>query len=82
MPLRSYRATSPGRRFMTRSTFEEITTREPYKPLLEPLKRGNGRAARTRHHVLEGAGMLAGFQNHFRATQDSLRRELRRHVAR
>ncbi len=44
MPLRSYKATSPGlRRFMTRSTFEEITTREPYKPLLEAQKRGSGR---------------------------------------
>ena len=43
MPLRSYKPTSPGRRFMTRSTFEEITTKEPYKPLLEPKKRGSGR---------------------------------------
>ena len=43
MPLRSYKPTSPGRRFMTRSTFEEITTDEPYKPLLEPQKRGSGR---------------------------------------
>ena len=36
MPLRSYKPTSPGRRFMTRSTFEEITTDKPHKPLLEP----------------------------------------------
>jgi len=43
MPLRSYKPTSAGRRFMTRSTFEEITTREPYKPLLESAKRGSGR---------------------------------------
>ena len=43
MPLRSYKATSPGLRQMTRSTFEEITTREPHKPLLEPQKRGSGR---------------------------------------
>jgi large subunit ribosomal protein L2 len=43
MPLRSYKPTSPGRRGMTRSTFEEITTTEPYKPLLEPMKRGSGR---------------------------------------
>ena len=43
MPLRSYKATSPGRRFMTRPTFEEITTTEPYKPLLEAQKRGSGR---------------------------------------
>src|SRR5919205_1284285 len=43
MPLRDYKATSPGRRFMTRPTFEEITTTEPYKPLLEPQKRTSGR---------------------------------------
>src|SRR5438034_8277857 len=43
MPLRSYKATSPGLRQMTRSTFEEITTKEPYKPLLEPQKRASGR---------------------------------------
>ena len=43
MPLRSYKPTSPGRRFMTRSTFEEITTDEPHKPLLESQKRGSGR---------------------------------------
>jgi large subunit ribosomal protein L2 len=43
MPLRSYKPTSAGRRFMTRSTFEEVTTKEPYKPLLEPQKRGSGR---------------------------------------
>src|SRR5450631_1884871 len=43
MPLRSYRPTSPGMRGMTRSTFEEITTTKPYKPLLEPQTRGSGR---------------------------------------
>jgi large subunit ribosomal protein L2 len=43
MPLRDYKPTSPGLRQMTRSTFEEITTREPHKPLLEPQKRGSGR---------------------------------------
>ena len=41
MPLRSYKATSPGLRQMTRSTFEEITTHEPHKPLLESQKRGS-----------------------------------------
>ena len=40
MPLRSYKPTSPGLRRMTRSTFEEITTDEPHKPLLEPQTRG------------------------------------------
>jgi len=43
MALRSYKPTSAGRRFMTRSTFDEITTTEPYKPLLESQKRGSGR---------------------------------------
>jgi large subunit ribosomal protein L2 len=43
MPLRSYKPTSAGRRFMTRSTFEEITTKEPYKPLVESARRGSGR---------------------------------------
>ena len=36
----------PGRRFMTRSTFEEITTDKPHKPLLEP--RSAAAAATTR----------------------------------
>ena len=31
MPLRSYKATSPGLRQMTRSTFEEITTKRKEK---------------------------------------------------
>ena len=43
MPLRSYNPTSPGRRFMTRSTFEEITTDTPHRPLLEAQKRDSGR---------------------------------------
>jgi large subunit ribosomal protein L2 len=44
MPLRSYKATSPGPSVqMTRPTFEEITTDKPHKPLLEPKKRISGR---------------------------------------
>src|SRR3954468_21401364 len=43
MPLRSYKPTSAGRRFQTRPTFEEITTSEPYKPLLEAKQRISGR---------------------------------------
>ena len=56
MPLRSYKATSAGRRFMTRSTFEEITTDEPHKPLLEPLKRGSGRNGQGRLTVRHRGG--------------------------
>ena len=38
MPIRTYNPTSPGRRFQTVQTFDEITSTEPYKPLTEPLQ--------------------------------------------
>ena len=56
MPLRSYKPTSPGIRFMTRSTFEEITTDKPHKPLLESQKRGSGRNAQGRLTVRHRGG--------------------------
>ncbi len=56
MPLRGYKATSPGRRFMTRSTFEEITTDKPHKPLLESQKRGSGRNSKGRMTVRHRGG--------------------------
>src|SRR5207237_4878273 len=43
MPVRKFKPTSPGRRFMSVSTFEEITKSEPEKSLLEPLKKKGGR---------------------------------------
>ncbi|MFC1952337.1 50S ribosomal protein L2 [Chloroflexota bacterium] len=43
MALKVYRPTSPGRRGMTGSTFEEITKGEPEKSLLAPLKKRAGR---------------------------------------
>jgi large subunit ribosomal protein L2 len=63
MPLRSYKATSPGRRWMTRSTFEEITTDQPHKPLLEPMKRGSGRNNQGRLSVRHRGG---GEKTHYR----------------
>ena len=63
MPLRSYKATSPGLRQMTRSTFEEITTKEPYKPLLEPQTRGSGRNNAGRLTVRHRGG---GEKRHYR----------------
>ena len=63
MPLRSYKATSPGRRWMTRSTFEEITTDQPHKPLLEPMKRGSGRNNQGRLTVRHRGG---GEKTHYR----------------
>ncbi|MBR2878178.1 MAG: 50S ribosomal protein L2 [Clostridia bacterium] len=43
MAIRKYNPTSPARRFMTVSTFEEITTNVPEKSLLEPVKKNAGR---------------------------------------
>ena len=43
MAIRNYNPTSPGRRFQTGPTFDEITTSTPHKPLLEPLKKSGGR---------------------------------------
>ena len=43
MGIRKYKPTSPGRRFMSVSTFEEITKTEPERSLTEPLKKKGGR---------------------------------------
>src|SRR3989442_16034731 len=43
MPIRRYKPTSPGRRFMSVSTFEEITKTTPEKSLLEPVTKKGGR---------------------------------------
>ena len=43
MPIRKYKPTSPGRRAQTVSTFDDITTSKPYRPLTEKLNRSGGR---------------------------------------
>ncbi len=43
MALKIYRPTSPGRRGMSGSTFEEITKTKPEKSLLLPLRKKGGR---------------------------------------
>ena len=43
MPIRTYKPTSPGRRFQTVQVFDEITETSPYRPLTEPLKKSGGR---------------------------------------
>jgi large subunit ribosomal protein L2 len=63
MPLRGYKPTSAGRRFMTRPTYEEITTTEAYKPLLEPQKRISGRNSQGRMTVRHRGG---GEKRHYR----------------
>lgn len=48
MPIRKYKPTSPARRSMSVSTFEEITKKKPEKSLTEPLRSKAGRNNRGR----------------------------------
>ncbi len=54
MAIKKFRPTSPGRRFMTVSAFEEVTKTEPERSLLAPLQRKGGRNSfgriTVRHH--------------------------------
>ena len=43
MPVKKFKPTSPSRRQMTVSTFEEVTTQTPEKSLLAPLHKRGGR---------------------------------------
>ncbi len=64
MPIKSYRPTSPGRRGMTVSTFEEITRTVPEKSLLRPLKKRAGRNFRGKITVRRRGG---GHKRRYRA---------------
>jgi len=54
--LKVYRPTSPGRRGMSGSTFEEITKSRPEKSLLKPLKKRGGRNNQGRMTVRHRGG--------------------------
>lgn len=56
MAVKKFVPTSPGRRFMTVRTFDEITATEPEKSLLEPLKKNAGRNAQGRITVRHQGG--------------------------
>ena len=56
MPIRRYKPTSPGRRGMTVSTFEEITATEPERSLIEILPKHSGRNAQGRLTVRHQGG--------------------------
>lgn len=43
MGIKRFKPTSPGRRFMTVDTFEDITRSEPERSLVAPLKKSGGR---------------------------------------
>ncbi len=43
MGIKTYKATTPSRRYFSTLTFEEITKKEPEKSLLQPLRKTGGR---------------------------------------
>ena len=66
MALKVYRPTSPGRRRMTGSSFEEITKSKPEKSLLVTLKKRGGRNNQGRitvRHRGGGSKRKPGFRN-------------------
>ncbi len=63
MPVKKYKPTSPGRRNMSVSTFEEITKKEPERSLLEPLRKKAGRNNYGRITVRHRGG---GHKRHYR----------------
>ncbi len=63
MGIKKYKPTSPGRRNMTVSTFEEITKKEPEKSLLAPLTKTGGRNNKGRITVRHRGG---GEKRHYR----------------
>lgn len=56
MPVKSFKPTSPGRREMTVSAFEEITTDKPERSLVENLKQHSGRNNKGRLTVRHRGG--------------------------
>lgn len=56
MGIKVYKPTSPGRRGMSVSTFEEITKEEPEKSLVVPLERHSGRNHRGKITVRHRGG--------------------------
>ena len=56
MPVKTYKPTSPGRRGMTGSTFEEITSSEPERTLMRPLRKRAGRNRQGRITVRHRGG--------------------------
>ena len=69
MPIKNYKPTSPGRRGMTVSTFEEITRTTPERSLLKPLKKSGGRDARIallvyadgeKRYIIAPMGLMVG----------------------
>lgn len=56
MSIKNFNPTSPGMRHRTGLAFEEITTKEPFKPLVEPLKKSGGRNSKGRITIRHRGG--------------------------
>ena len=56
MPIKRYNPTSPGRRGMSVSTFEEITKSKPEKSLTRPIRKTGGRNSQGRITVRHRGG--------------------------
>jgi large subunit ribosomal protein L2 len=56
MGIKSYNPTTSSLRHRTGLTYEELTTKKPYKPLLEPLKKSGGRNGTGRISVRHRGG--------------------------
>lgn len=63
MGIRKFKPTSPARRNMSASTYEEITTSKPEASLLEPLRKSGGRNSYGRITVRHIGG---GHRKHYR----------------
>src|SRR6187551_1736176 len=61
MAIRRYKPTSPGRRGMSVSTREEVTSQKPYKPLTEALPKRSGRNNQGRITVRHQGGRQKRF---------------------
>ncbi len=56
MSIKVYKPISPGMRHRTGLTYEELTTQEPYKPLVVPLPKSGGRNNRGRISIRHRGG--------------------------
>jgi len=61
--VKKVKPTSPGRRFQAYSTYEEVTSREPEKSLLKPLRKKGGRNVHGRITARHRGG---GHKRHYR----------------
>ncbi len=63
MAIKKHKPTSPGRRYMTVSTFEELSGSKPERSLMEPLKKNGGRNSHGRITMRHRGG---GHKRHYR----------------